>query len=160
MKSLRHDGDLMRDTPDRFSGDAGRNHFRAVKLFDARLRLWRLFSYLALRIRERVFVTTHTLGDQVVYLFLGDHAFLDQALRIDGAHAWMRFDTRVHQRLRVTRLVSLVVTKPAETDQIEHNVFIEFLAIVERDLQHAIRGLRIVAVDMEDRQLSHARNVS
>ena len=72
----------------------------------------------------------------------------------------MRFDARIHQRLRVARLVSFVVTEPAETDQVEHDVLVELLSIVERDLQDAIRRFGIVAIDVEDRQLSHACDVS
>ena len=72
----------------------------------------------------------------------------------------MRFHARVHQRLRVARFVSFVVTKPAKTDQVEHDVFVELLPVVERDLQRAISSFRIVAIDVEDRQLRHARDVS
>src|SRR5690348_3321925 len=71
----------------------------------------------------------------------------------------MRFHARIHQRLRVARLVCLVVTETAEADEIEHDVFVELLPVIQSDLQHAIRGFGIVAVDMKDRQLRHARNV-
>ncbi len=81
-------------------------------------------------------------------------------LRINRAHAGMRFHARVHQRLRVAGFVSFVMTKPAKTDQIEHDVFVELLPVIERDLQRAIRCFRIVAVDVKDRQLRHARDVS
>jgi len=122
-------------------------------------RLLRFFGDLSLRVCQRLFITTHTLVDQVLHFFFSYHAFPDQPLRINRAHAGMRFHARVHQRLRVARLVRLVVTESTKTDHVDHDVLVELLTIIERDLQHAIRGLGIVAVDMKDRQLRHARNV-
>ncbi len=71
----------------------------------------------------------------------------------------MRFHARVHQRLRVAWFVSFVVAEFAKADDIQHHVFIKFLPVVERDLQRAISRFRIVAIDVKDRQLRHARNV-
>ena len=71
----------------------------------------------------------------------------------------MCLHARVHQRLRVAWFVGFVVTEPAKTDQIEHDVFVELLPVFERDLQNAIRCFRIVAVDVKDRQLRHSRDV-
>jgi len=50
-------------------------------------------------------------------------------------------------------------SEPAEADEIEHDVFVELLPVIQRYLQHSIRSFRIVAVDMEDRQLRHAGHV-
>ena len=72
----------------------------------------------------------------------------------------MGFDARVHQRLGVTRLVSFVVAQFAKTDHVQHDVFVELLPVIQSDLQRAISGFRIVAVDVKDRQLRHARDVS
>src|SRR5687768_18225695 len=75
-------------------------------------------------------------------------------------HAGMRLHTGIHQWLRVTRLVALVVTQSTETDKIEHHVLIKLPAIIERDLHHAIGGLGCVSVDMKDRRLRYLRGVS
>jgi hypothetical protein len=64
-------------------------------------------------------------------------------------HARMRFDARVHQRLRVARLVAFVVSETAETDQIERDVFVEFLPVIERDFDDAESRFRVVAVDVK-----------
>ena len=72
----------------------------------------------------------------------------------------MGFYASVHQRLCVTRLVSFVVAQFAETNNVEHHVFIEFLPVVQGDLQHAVSRFRIVTIDVKDWQLRHTRNVS
>ncbi len=72
----------------------------------------------------------------------------------------MGLDARIHQWLRVARLVSFVVTELAEPDHIKHHVFVELLTVIERDLQHTIGGFGIVTVDVKNRQLRHARDVS
>ncbi len=71
----------------------------------------------------------------------------------------MCFHTRVHERLRVAWFISFVVTEPAKTDQIEHDVFVVLLPVFERDAQNAVRCFRVVAVDMKNRQLRHSRDV-
>ena len=71
----------------------------------------------------------------------------------------MRFDARVHQRLRVARLVALVVPEAAEADHVEHHVLVELLPVVERDAQGPVGRLGVVAVDVEDGELRHARHV-
>ena len=95
----------------------------------------------------------------LIHFVFGDHAFFDQTLCIDRSHARMCLHARVHQRLRVARFVGFVMTKPAKSNHIEHDVFIELLPVIERDLHRAISRFRIVAVDVKDRQLRHARDV-
>ena len=71
----------------------------------------------------------------------------------------MRLDAGIHDRLGIARLVALVVTEAAEPDEVEHNIFVKFTAVIERDLNHAIRRFRVVAVDMKHRRLCNVRRV-
>ena len=57
-------------TLDRFGGNSRRNHFRTVELFNAGLRLLRVFSDFSLRICQRFFITAHAFGDQIIQLLL------------------------------------------------------------------------------------------
>ena len=75
------------------------------------------------------------------------------------ARSRMRFDARIHQRLRVARLVAFVMTETAETDEIERHVFVIFLPIIERDLDDAVSGFGIVAVDVKNRRLRDLRRI-
>ena len=72
----------------------------------------------------------------------------------------MRFHARVHQRLRVTGFVRLVVAELSESHHVQHHVFIELLTVIKRDSQRPVSCFGIVAVDMEDGQLRHAGHVS
>src|SRR5437870_2545074 len=75
------------------------------------------------------------------------------------ANAGMGFDAGIHHRLRVAWLVAFVVAEPPETDQIDHHVFAETLAIPERDLDHAKCGLWVVGVNVKDRRLGYLGGV-
>ena len=44
---------------------------------------------------------------------------------------------------------------PPIADQVDHDVFLEFLAVSERELGDEDRGFRIVAVHVEDRCFDH-----
>src|SRR5689334_22987849 len=72
----------------------------------------------------------------------------------------MFFDALVHQRLRITGLISFVVTKSPEPNHIEHDVLVKSLSIFKRDAHGAIGGFRIVTVDVKYGRLRHTRNVS
>ena len=68
-------------------------------------------------------------------------------------------DSLVHQRLCVTWLIGFVVAQFAKADHVQHDVFAVLLTVIQRDAQRAIRGFRVVAVDVKNRQLRHARDV-
>src|SRR5437016_5438939 len=69
----------------------------------------------------------------------------------------MCLDTGVHDWLRIAGFVAFVMPQPAKTDEVEHHVFVKFSSVIERDLDHAKSGFRVVAVYVEYRSL---RNVS
>ena len=68
-------------------------------------------------------------------------------------------DGPVHDRLRVRRLVALVVSQLAVAPQLDDRVAVEALAEVDRQIDHLRHRLGILAVDVEDRDLQHARDV-
>ncbi len=92
-------------------------------------------------------------------LFRREDALAHETPRVERPHARMLRDLAVHDRLRVRRLVALVVAMAAEADQVDDDVLVELLAVVERDLEDAVGGLGIVAVDVEDRDLVDLRDV-
>ena len=69
-------------------------------------------------------------------------------------------DDLVHQRLRERRLVGLVVAVPAIADEVDEEILIEPLAI--RDAQpHGLEArLRVVGVDVDDRNLEALREIA
>src|SRR5687767_14967596 len=71
----------------------------------------------------------------------------------------MSFHPRIHQRLRVTRLVSFVMSELAKSDDVEYHVLIKLLPVFQGDLKCAVGGFRVVTINMKDWQLSHARHV-
>ena len=106
------------------------------------------------------FITTDAFFDQLIHAGFVDYAFTHESLGIQRSHAGMGLHALVHQRLCVTRLVSFVVTEPAKSDHIQHDVLLILLAVVECDAQGAIGGFRIVSINMKDWRLGHARDVS
>ena len=62
-------------------------------------------------------------------------------------------------RLRERRLVALVVPVLAVAAQVDERVAMEPLAEVDREIDDLRDGLGILAVDVEDRDLQHARDV-
>ena len=69
-------------------------------------------------------------------------------------------DTRIHDRLRRCRFIRLVVTMAAITNQVDDNIFLEFLPILQRQARHKQRGFRVVAIDVEDRCFDHLRDIT
>ena len=108
---------------------------------------------------QSVFVATDTLFYQLIHSGFIDYAFADEPLGIQRSDAGMLFHPAVHQRLRIARLVCLVVSQATKPDHVQHDVLFIFLTVIERDAQRSIYGFRIVAVDMKDRRLGHARHV-
>ncbi len=68
-------------------------------------------------------------------------------------------DLLVEQRLGDRRVVHLAVAVPAEADQVHHHVALEGEAVVDRELRHPRHGVRVLAVDVEDRHRQPARHV-
>ena len=93
-------------------------------------------------------VDEHALG------FLdGELAALHERLNVELANAATLGDCLVHQRLGVARIVAFVVSLAAITHHVDHDVFVEPLAIFEGHLSHTNTCLGVVAVHVEDRRL-------
>ena len=71
----------------------------------------------------------------------------------------MRFDSSVHERLCITRFVSFVMAQLAETDDVEDHVLVELLPVFQSDLKRTVSCLGVIAIDVKNRQLGHARHI-
>ena len=47
------------------------------------------------------------------------------------------------------------MSEPAKTDKIENDILRELSTIIQSYLDHAVSGLRVVAVDMKNRRLGY-----
>ena len=100
------------------------------------------------------------VGQRLLGLLERDVAALDERLDVQLAHAAVLGDRLVHQRLRVARVVALVVAVAAVAQHVDDDVLVEPLAVLERQPGHADAGLRVVAVDVEDRRLHRLGDVA
>ena len=100
------------------------------------------------------------VGQGLLGLVEGDVAALHQRLDIELAHAAPLGDRLVHQRLGVARVVALVVAVAPVAPHVDDDVLVELLAVLERHARHTHAGLRIVAVDVEDRCLHRLGHVA
>ena len=71
----------------------------------------------------------------------------------------MALDLGVHQRLGHRGVIALIVTKPAIAEHVDDHVLAEQLAVFGAHLGGEGHGLRVVAVDVEDRRLDHQGHV-
>ena len=78
----------------------------------------------------------------------GQHALGDELVAVELARAGMLTDLLVHQRLRQCRRVLFVVAQLAKAHDVHHDVLVELLAVVQRELRAQHDGFRIVAVDV------------
>ena len=90
---------------------------------------------------------------------LGDHAFLDQAARIERHDRLVAADLLVHLRLRERRLVALVVAEAAVAEHVDDHRLVEGHAEFGRNLGGIDHRFRIVAIDVEDRRLDHLGHI-
>ena len=93
------------------------------------------------------------LVDVGLRLLLGDHALRDEAVGVDVPGGRLPLDALDHQRLRVRSIVLLVVPEPPVPDQVDHEVVAEFLAVCVSQSNGRDRGLWIVRVDVDDRDV-------
>src|SRR5215813_6958341 len=92
---------------------------------------------------QLTFITLHTLFDQLLHFRFGIHTLLDQTIRIESTDTRVGLAARVHQRLRVTGLISFVMAQATETDEIQNHIFVELLAILQCNPQGPVGSLRI-----------------
>ncbi len=93
-------------------------------------------------------------------LALFDKAATLQLSRPELAHPGMLPDRLVHLRLGVGRLVALVVPVAPVTDQVDHEVLLELLAVGVGHVDGGEAGFGIIGVDVDDRDLEPLRQVA
>ena len=98
-------------------------------------------------------------GDHLIGTLGSQDALGDQLVAVEFARPRMLVDDLVHQGLRHHRLVLLVVSKLAITDDVDHHVLVEGLAIFDGQLGNQRHGFRIVTIDVEDRCIDHLEDV-
>ena len=106
------------------------------------------------------FIQSVAVGlDIAVGFRLRYHAFCNQLLGVQSTRTGVLRYFFVHHRLGQGRIVALVVTPFAVADDIDHDVFVEFLTVVQSGLDGEANAFRIVAVDVDDRSGNHFRHV-
>src|SRR5512133_1105116 len=90
----------------------------------------------------------------------GDVTTTDQGFGIELADRPLLFDQVIHPRLGEARIIALIVTAAAIADEVDDDVFVEFLPERERQPSHPNAGLRIVTVYVEDRSWDHPSHAS
>ena len=157
-EALRVVGQLGEDPVERRPIDAGldvRQHAQ---------RSWRLGHgdrrrRLRAGLVERDLQLVLEVGERLLGLLDGDVAALDQRLDVELAHAATLGDRLVHQRLGVARIVTLVVAVAAVAHHVDHDVLVEPLAVLPRQLGHVHARLGVVTVHVEDRRLDRLGDV-
>jgi hypothetical protein len=111
-----------------------------------------------LRFRERVVELLLELGAEGAHLVRRDVAELDQMPEENVADGRMVLDGRVHERLGEARLVALIVAVAAVAEHVDHDILVELLPELERELDGGDRSDGVVAVDVEDGHAEHFRH--
>ena len=93
-------------------------------------------------------------------VLLRDDAFGLEGLGVLREHTRLALDSRRHERLRVRRLVLLVVPEAPVSDQVDHDVGAEAPPERHGEPDRGQRGLGIVGVDVDDREVEALREVA
>ena len=91
--------------------------------------------------------------DQRFGLLRSQDALLDEPRRVELAGGRLRSDLGDHQRLGVRGLVLLVVPEAPVADEVDHDVVTELLPVRESEPDRSDRSLRVVRVDVDDRNV-------
>ncbi len=95
-----------------------------------------------------------------VHLAPVEDAVLDEPRRVPLPHGRLRLDPLRLERLSVRGLVLLLMAETPVTHDVDHEVVAEFLAVRERETHGAQRRLRVVGVDVDDRDVETLREVA
>ena len=98
--------------------------------------------------------------EELVRLVLGHDALGDEPRRVVLAHRRLPLDALGHERLRVRRLVLLVVPEAPVADEVDDDVVAELLAEGECEARCGERGLGVVGVHVDDRDVEALREVA
>ena len=91
-----------------------------------------------------------------------DHPFVDEGLGIDVADLFVLANRIIHQRLGKLGLITFIVAEAAIAPHVDHDIALEFLAIIDCQLASESHRFRVVAIDVQDRRLNalcHVRRV-
>ena len=98
-------------------------------------------------------------GPERVERLARDRALAHQLVAVERRRRGVVLDARVHDRLRVARLVGLVVAPAPVADEVDHHVLLELLAVLEREARDVGDRLRVVAVHVQRRRVDHLGDV-
>ncbi len=99
------------------------------------------------------------VAQRVLGLLHRDVAAADQVFGVALAHAAFGADHVVHVRVGHRRVVALVVAAAPVAQHVDDDVLVELLPEIHRQPGHPVAGLRVVAVDVEDRRADHLGDV-
>lgn len=98
-------------------------------------------------------------GLHVFDLTLGDQTVGHQTRGIEAQRGFLFLDALVHHRVGEHRLIAFVVTEAAVAEDVDDHILVELLAELGRDAGGMDHGLRVIAVDVEDRRFDDQRVV-
>ena len=106
------------------------------------------------------FVQSIAVGlDVTVSLCLSYHAFGNQLFGVQSTRTRVLRYFFVHHRLGQGRIIALVVAPFTVADNVDHDVFMEFFAVIQSGLDGKANALRIIAVHMDNRSGNHFRDI-
>ena len=100
------------------------------------------------------------IGDELGRRRLRDDAVFDELPGVELADAGPVADLADGERLRVGRLVGLVVAEAAVADEVDDDIVGEALAERHREPDRVQRGLGIVGIDVDDRDVEPLRQIA
>ncbi len=89
----------------------------------------------------------------LVGFLVGEHAPIGQQRRVLLSHCRKGADALIHLRLGVCGFVALVVPVAAVPHQVDQHIFAEPLPIGHRESHGGQTGLRVVRIDVDDRDV-------
>ncbi len=105
----------------------------------------------AFAVIQRVTIEIHHFSG----VFQGGDTILFQPVGIDFTRCRMFFNLMVHDRLSGAGFVCFIMTVPAITDQIDHDIALENITEIQGNPGNERHRFRIVGIDVEYRRLHH-----
>ncbi len=99
------------------------------------------------------------VGLELVEVFGGKDALIDQLAAIDVQRRLVTADGLVHERLGKAGLVAFIVSEPAVAEHVDNDRTAELLAELGGDLCGIDHSFRIVPIAMEDRGFDHLGHI-
>ena len=99
------------------------------------------------------------IGCERIDIRFGNYILRNQLVSIELARAGMLTDFFIHQGLGHCWCVLLIVTQLTEADNVNHDIAVEFLAIIDGNLRCQYDRFGVIAIDMQDRCFNHLDHV-